>query len=88
MTAADRLEALKIDMAIWSEKREGYKRVAFSPILWPALKDLARAAEAIDSTAFVLTEHKMGDGTGVVGIARQEFDALSAALANLNESLR
>ena len=88
MSVADRLASLKIDMAIWSEEREGYKRVAFSPAVWPAIVELVRASEAIDSTAFVLTEHKMGDGTGVVGIARQEFDALSASLAALDETLR
>jgi hypothetical protein len=42
---ADKLATLKVDTAVWEEKREGYHRVVFSPDLWPALVALVAAAE-------------------------------------------
>jgi hypothetical protein len=48
---ADKLAALKVDTAVWEEKREGYHRVVFSPDLWPVLVALVRAAEVFDRDA-------------------------------------
>ena len=72
MSVADRLASLKIDMAIWSEESEGYKRVAFSPAVWPAIVELVLAAET-----YVDIPDDKGRNTYGIELA---LEALEAAL--------
>ena len=45
MNIADRLAALDIDLAVWEEEDEGFRRAVFSPDLWPAIVELVREVD-------------------------------------------
>jgi ABC-type Zn2+ transport system substrate-binding protein/surface adhesin len=82
MTAADRLETLHIDMAVWEEKSEGYHRVVFSPTFWPALVALVRAVEDCQTNAILDTDGR------AVRVAKESYVSLLRGLSNLGETLR
>ena len=53
----------------------------------PALVALVAAAESLEDNAFVMVEHRMGDGARVAGLPMPELDAVFDALAALDEAL-
>ena len=53
----------------------------------PELVALMAAVEAVQENAFVMVEHRMGDGVPVAGVPMTEMDTLLAALASLEAVL-